>query len=407
MIEIENAENKKILQIPSEENIRIDASGLTLLPGLVDPHVHLRTPGAEYKEDWKSGASAAIHGGFTTVFDMPNNSPACVSAERLDQKCAQIDEMLREVDIPLNYHLYFGADKNHFEEIPRIKGKAIGYKVFMGSSTGDLMMDDLSSLHAAFALASAHDLVLSVHAEDEAMIRDRQKICPFKDVRAHSFIRNADVAVSATTLAISLAKQYKTKLNILHVSTKEELVLIKKAKEEGIDITAETAPHYLFLSEEDYETLGTKVQMNPSLKGRADSEAIFEAINSGVIDMIGSDHAPHTLDEKTLPYGKAPSGVPGLETTLPLLLNACSRGKLTLERLIELCSANICKRFNLEKTQDFVLVDLNKKHTVIEEQLHTKCRWSPYAGRILQGWPVYTIINGKVYHVDKTAHATL
>jgi dihydroorotase len=408
MITIQNAKtiegNTVTLEINSANHAHIDATGLTILPALIDPHVHFRTPGQEYKEDWETAARASIRGGYTTVFDMPNNIPSCTTKSHLEQKKKIIDSMLQKVKIPLRYHLYLGADKNCFDQIHETKNAIIGIKVFMGSTEGNLLMDDDSSLHAIFSLAAAHDLIISVHAEDQALIHERMKICPIKSVQAHSWIRNRTVAIEATKKAISLAKIYSTRLNILHVTTKEEVDLIRNAKKQGIYITAETCPHYLLLSEADYETFGTRIQVNPALKTKEDVIALIEATQDGTIDMIGSDHAPHLLEEKDRPYGISPSGIPGIETTLPFLLTAHHAGILSLKRIVDLTSHNIRKIFKLPPNEDIVLIDLEKEKVVEEETLETKCKWSPYVGKKFKGWPVYTILKGNIYHVDACTH---
>lgn len=404
MIQIKNVqtlEGEIIDQlIPSTEKRVIDGRGLTLFPGLIDPHVHFRTPGLEYKENWVSGAKAAIAGGITTVFDMPNTVPATTTYERVLEKKRLIDSQLQQAGIPLRYGLYLGADKNHFGEIAKAKKEIVGVKVFMGSSTGELLMDDEESLKSAFRLAHEQDLVLAVHAEDEKLLAKRKE--QFKgeaDPAVHSKLRSREVAIEATRRALNLAKTYKTRLYLLHIGTKEELALIAQAKKEGVMVFAETTPHHLFLTEKDYKTLGTKVQMNPPIRTEADVAALWEAIHTGIIDTIGSDHAPHTLEEKQKPYGQAPSGIPGVETTLPLLLDAHHGKRISLSEIVRLMRENILRIFHLEPNEDYVLVDLNKTALVEEKRLKTLCGWSPYAGRRLTGWPVYTIVQGRVYEV--------
>jgi dihydroorotase len=310
-------------RIPSTHPMRIDGNGWTLLPAGIDPHVHVRTPGLQHKEDWKSAAKASIAGGYSTLFDMPNTIPSTISETRLKAKKELIDQQLAESGISLRYHLYLGAEKNHFDHIAKVKKHIIGIKVCMGSTTGDLLMDDESSLHALFCLASRHDLIVAVHAEDERMIKKRTLL--FKGETSphiHSIIRNANVAAKAVAKAISLSKLYRTKLYIAHVSTKAELDLIRKAKDKGLSVYAEATPHHLFLSDNAYGLLGTRALMNPPLRSEEDRQALWQAIHDGTIDTIGSDHAPHTLEEKMQPFGKAHAGVPGIETTLPLLFTA-------------------------------------------------------------------------------------
>lgn len=405
MIRISNAyniNNKGIdLDIASEQDIEVDASGLTVLPGLIDPHVHFRTPGLEYKEDWLTAAKASICGGYTTVFDMPNTLPPTITAQRLLEKKQIIDEQLKQAGIPLHYQLYFGADKNHLNEIPAVKDAVIGIKVFMGCSTGNLVIDDDESLHAVFQIAAAQNMLVAVHAEDEHLLQERKKnYSGQQPYHIHSVIRDTEVAAHAVEKAISLAERYGTRLYILHVSSQAELALIKAAKQKNLPVYAETTPHHLFLNENAYAQGGGKVVMNPPLRTEKDNAALLDAIRTGVIDTIGSDHAPHTLSEKQQPYGTCPCGVPGIETTLPLLLNACHEEKLSLAEIVKITSQNAQTIFQLPKNNDMVLVDRNKLASVDEKQLKTKCGWSPFAGKELRGWPVYTILRGQVYFLE-------
>ncbi len=384
MIEIKNVQTmdgRKIdYEVKGEDRV-IDGSGLVLIPALIDPHVHFRTPGLEHKENWETGAKAAIYGGITTVFDMPNTIPPTITLETLKEKKKLIDQQLKAVDIPLRYGLFFGADKNHFDEIPKVKDQIIGIKIYMGASTGGLVMDDDQSLETVFKLAAAHDLVLAIHAEDEKMIQEREK-----KYHAHGEIRSREVAISATKKALALAKMNKTRLYLVHITTKEEIELIAQAKKEGVTVFAETTPHHLFLNVET-----SKEQVNPPIRTKEDNVALWEAVKSGMIDTIGSDHAPHTREEKK--SGKIPSGVPGVETTLPMLLN----GGLSLNDIVRLMRDNVEKIFRFPKNDDVVLIDLNKLAKV--DHLKTKCGWSPFEGRLLKGWPVYTILKGRVYEL--------
>lgn len=387
--------------IESPEDKILDAEGkLTMLPALIDPHVHFRIPGAGHKEDWTTGAQAAIAGGVTTVFDMPNNTPSCSNKIRLEEKKQLIDKQLAEVKIPLRYHLYLGADQNSLDDIGKCSKEIIGVKIYMGSSTGDLLMTDPKALDRVFQLAAQENLIVSVHAEDEKIIEaNKQRYAGETDPAVHSEIRDRKAAYKAVEQAIFLAQKYNGRLAILHVSTKEELKLIKQAKQQEILVYCEVTPHHLLLSENDYKTWGTKVQMNPPLRTLEDRAALWEGIHDGTVDMIGSDHAPHTLAEKGKPYGSAPSGIPGVETTLPLLLNAHHEKRLTLEKIVELTSLNIANIFELKPNDDLVLVDLALTKTVADAKLKTKCGWSPFSGRKLTGWPIYTILKGHIYHV--------
>ncbi|MBV8802353.1 MAG: dihydroorotase [Gammaproteobacteria bacterium] len=393
--------NKIDLEIPSDLDIVVDGRGLTVFPGLIDPHVHFRVPGMDYKEDWRTAASAAIAGGYTMVFDMPNTVPPTITKELLIEKKAIIDRQLKEVGIPLRYHLFFGADKPHLDQIPLVKKSVIGIKVFMGCSTGNLVIDDDESLHAVFSLAASNDMLVAVHAEDEELLKQRKHLFrQTKEYQAHSQIRNVEVACRAVEKAIYLSQLYNTKLYILHASTQDELALIKKAKKANLPVFAETTPHHLFLNETAYAALGGKAVVNPPLRTEEHQEALFAAIHEGIIDTIGSDHAPHTEMEKAKPYGECPSGMPGIETTLALLLNAYHADLLTLKEIVSLTSKRAQAIFNLTENQDYVLVDLNKQMHVAKSMLKTKCAWSPYLGYLLKGWPEYTILKGVCYKIN-------
>lgn len=403
MITIKNATTIygeiKQLDIQSKESQIIDASGLLALPAVIDPHVHFRTPGLEYKEDWRSGAKAALRGGCTTVFDMPNTKPPTITAALLTEKKALIDQQLKDVNIPLRYDLFFGADKYHLNEIALVKNNVIGIKVFMGCSTGNLVIDDDESLHAVFSLAAKEDLLVAVHAEDEHLINERK--ANYKgpmEYSAHSRLRDIEVATRAVEKAIALSKQYGTRLYILHVSSADEIALIKSAKDEKLNVFAETTPHHLFFNESAYATLKGKAVVNPPLRDKKHQQILFKAIQEKIIDTIGSDHAPHTLAEKEKPYGECPSGMPGIEFMLPMLLNAYNEKLLSLENIISLTSTRARDIFHLPANDDWVLVDLNKVSSVTKTE--SKCAWTPYMGLTLKGWPIYTILNGHAYKLD-------
>lgn len=388
------------LSIESEEMQILDASELMLFPALIDPHVHFRVPGAEHKETWETAARAAISGGITTVLDMPNNTPSCISKERLHEKIKRIEGQLKTAAIPLRYGLYLGADQNHLEEIPKVKQEIVGLKIYMGSSTGDLLMNSLPALEKAFKIAGENQVLVAVHAEDEELIQLRSKD-KSADPASHSKIRSPEVAAAAVDLAIKLAEKHKAKLYIAHVSSRPELELIRAAKKRGLPIFAETSPHHLFLNVEEYNRIGTFALVNPPLRDAIHSKALFEAIHDGTIDTIGSDHAPHTIEEKKRPYGSAPSGFPSIELYFSLLLNAFQEQKISLSEIVSLTHTRPQQIFGLPLNDDVVLVDLQKKKKVDDAHLKTKAKWSPYAGRVLQGWPRYVILRGKLYDLEK------
>ncbi|MFH1287006.1 MAG: dihydroorotase [Candidatus Magasanikbacteria bacterium] len=401
---IKTCNNQSIdIDLPPETN----AESLTALPALIDPHVHFRTPGAEHKEDWKTASKAAIAGGVTTVLDMPNNTPSCTSRERLIQKKEVIEKRLAEASIALRYLLYVGADKDRLDDLGSTKDVSVAIKVFMGSSTGDLLIDEEKDFNRVAEIAAKENMLVAVHAEDEAYLKECSATYEGEiDPAVHSKKRNPKATAIALERVINAARTFGTRFYVCHVSTKTELDMIREAKREGLSVYAEVTPHHLFLNEAHYNTLGCKAQMNPPLRSTKDMDALWEGIQDGTIDTIGTDHAPHTLNEKSLPYGEAPSGVPGIETLLPLLLDAHHNRKISLEKIVELTSTNPKNIFGLEKTNDYVLVDLREKKAVENNKLFTKCRWSPFNGWNLTGWPVYTVLKNKIYDCTSASEIT-
>jgi dihydroorotase len=388
--------------LESEEDHLLDAQDLMLFPALIDPHVHFRVPGAEYKEDWTTAARAAIAGGVTTVIDMPNNTPSCCTVSALQMKKALVQEQLRAVGIPLRAHFYFGVDQNHLSEIPKVKDQVTALKIYMGSSTGELLVNRPQALKEAFRLAAQNELLVAVHAEDEALLQAHAKQWRHRtDVAIHSLIRGPDVARKAVEQAIRLAEDTKARLYLVHISTKGELDLIRQAKQKGLSVYAEVTPHHLFLDDSAYHHLGTRAVVNPPLRSRSDVEALWEALNDDTIDTIGTDHAPHTLEEKMQPYGQAPSGLPSIEFYFALLLNAYSEGKLSLEQIVSLTHTRPQEIFHLPLNDDVVLVDLERVKTIDQTMILSKAGWSPYLGRKLRGWPCYTINNGRLFDLEQ------
>lgn len=378
--------------------VTIQGKKLTVLPALIDPHVHFRVPGLEHKEDWTTAARAAARSGISYVCDMPNTQPPSFTALALKKKRELIDSQLAACGVPLGYGLYLGADCGHLEEIEKARGVAIGVKIFMGCSTGGLVMERDADLDEAFRRARLAGMVVAVHAEDELILREaKKKYASALNPALHSMMRPREAAIRATEKALALSAKYHTTLYILHVSTKEELELIAQAKKSGVPVFAEAVTHHLFFSERDYEKWGTLVQMNPPLRTVEDNEALWEAVRNGTIDTIGTDHAPHTLAEKSQPFGLAPSGIPGIETLMPLLLDACHKGMLSLSRLVELTRTTIQKIFSLEDNDDCVVVDLELEQMVDSRTHVSKCGWSPYDGKKLTGWPLYTVIGETVF----------
>ncbi|MBI4272901.1 dihydroorotase [Candidatus Uhrbacteria bacterium] len=387
-------------KIKSAEDRIIEGEGLHIFPAFIDPHVHFRVPGGEHKENWETGARAAIAGGVTTVFDMPNNNPPCTTLERLQEKRKMIDEQLSRTSIPLRYYLYLGADSSSIDEIEKCAKEIIGIKVFLGSSTGNLLIERYDDFERICQIAARFGLVVAVHAEDEEVMQQhKSEYSDVQDVSFHSKIRARDCAVVALERALATARKYGILLYILHASTADEIEMVRHAKRDGLNVFLETTPHHLFLNETAYTTLGTRAQMNPPLRTAADNEALWKGIEDGTIDTIGTDHAPHTIKEKDQVYGIAPSGVPGIENYFALFLDAAYKGRITYNKIIDITRGNIEQIFDIPQNNDVVLVDTALEKEIKNENQKTKCGWSPYAGMRLRGWPVHTIVGGKVFTV--------
>lgn len=391
----------KDFEIASKCSHDIDAQGLTLIPALVDPHVHFRFPGETHKESWRSAAEAAFSSGVTTVFDMPNNQPPCTTVERLIEKRRGIEKMLEEARLPLSFGLYLGATKEYLKEISKAKPYAIGVKLFMGGSTGNLLVDDPVDQEEVFARAAAAGLVVAVHAEDEALLRAARQRLTAPTLSDHAKIRSREAARRAVERAIALADKHRAKLYILHVSTREEIELIRAAKKGGVQLLAETSPHHLHFTESDYERLGNEVLVNPPIRTREDVEALWKALREGVIDTIGSDHAPHTVAEKALDYPKAPSGIAGIEYLLSLLLTGVNQGRLSLERLVQITRSNIASFFDIKLREDWVVLDLKERFQASDEEVRSGCGHTPYRGEIFQGRARYLVADGTLFNLQR------
>lgn len=385
---------KEISSSRQEAEEVIDCLGLILLPGAIDAHVHFRVPGAEQKEDFTTAAEAAAQGGVTTAIEMPNTDPATTMVELLKEKQRLTQES------KMNILSHFGATAHNLEELKKPEVKSI--KIYVGSTTGDLLLDDYRKIEQAM---SEVDKLFVFHAEDESIIQKNiEKYKGIDDPAVHSIARPRQAAIEATEQIIEIVKRTKRKAHIAHLTTKEEAELIKDAKQDGLSVTCEVAPHHLFLSEEDYPRLKNFAKMNPPLRTAMDQEALWQGLLNGTIDIVATDHAPHTKEEKEQPYWQAPAGVPGIETMLPLLLNQVNLGKISLKRVWEATSKKPAEIFGLQNKgqikpgfdADLVLVDLNQEKEVVNKELKTKCGWSPFAGQKLTGWPRLTICRGNI-----------
>lgn len=375
----------------------IDAGGHLLLPGVIDPQVHFRDPGATHKEDLASGSRAAVRGGVTSFLEMPNTRPATTTQAALDAKLKRASQVS-----VAHYGFFVGATARNVDSLETM-GPACGIKVFMGSSTGDLLVDDPAVLERIF---SAGRRLIAVHAEDEQRIRERTSLllddATEPEPALHSRIRDVECAMLATRRALELSTRYGRSLHVLHLSTAEEAELLGRDKPR--QVTCEVIPNHLFLSTDDYERLGTLVQMNPPIRDTGNGDRLWQALRDGVIDIIATDHAPHTLEEKSLPYPRSPSGMPGVETSLPLMLTAMHDGRCTLAEILGwMCEGpariyGIPGKGRLEpgRDADMTLVDMDSEVEVRNEDMFTRVRWSPFAGRRLRGWPLYTVVGGQV-----------
>nr|WP_315382646.1 dihydroorotase [uncultured Sphingomonas sp.] len=372
----------------------IDCTGLDVLPGVIDSQVHFREPGLEYKEDLESGSRSAVLGGVTAVFEMPNTKP------NTDSEAAVADKLSRAHHrMWCDHAFYVGATNNnaeHLAELERMPGTA-GVKIFMGASTGDLLVSDDANL--ARVLASGHRRV-AIHAEDEFRMQERLGERVPGDPSSHPVWRDDESAILATRRILRLARAARRRIHVLHVTTPAELELLGQNKDIA---TCEVTPQHLTLAgEEAYPAIGTYAQMNPPIRSRAHRDGLWHWLRQGVPDVLGSDHAPHTLEEKAKPYPDSPSGMPGVQTLLPLMLNHVAEGRLTLQRLIDLTSAGPQRIFGLVGKgrivpgydADFTVVDLKARWTVDEAWLASRCGWSPFTGMELTGRPVGTIIRG-------------
>jgi dihydroorotase len=379
----------------------IDAGGLHVLPGVIDTQVHFREPGNEHKEDLASGTAAAAMGGVTAVFEMPNTKPSTLSAEDLADKLARARGRAW-----CDHAFFMGAAAENAEQLgalERLPGCS-GVKIFMGSSTGSLLVDDDETLREVLRNGSRR---IAIHAEDEDRLRERLALVrDGAPVAMHPEWRDVETAVRATRRVIALVRETGRRVHVLHVTTAEEMALLPSAKDL---ITVETTPQHLTLAApECYERLGTFAQMNPPIRGAEHREALWRAVADGVVDVIGSDHAPHTREEKAGDYPRTPSGMPGVQTLLPLLLDHLAAGRLTLERLVDLTSAGAQRiygiagkgRIALGYDADLTLVDLEARREITADWLKSKCGWSPFEGMTVTGWPIATVIRGRVVMRD-------
>ena len=365
--------NGKIARIitkePKADKI-IDAKNNFVLPGLIDCHVHFREPGSTHEEDFLSGSQAAAKGGVTTILDMPNTLPPTTTLQALEEKRKLAAKSI------VNYGFNFGATSDNSADIKKAKNIA-AVKLYMDYTTGDLKVGDYDAIRDVFKTSR----ITIIHAEDEN-------------------VKNA--------VEVLIKNKIKNKVHFAHISSEKELKYATSAKTKNI--TVEVAPHHIFMNEKDLQSLGAFAEMKPRLKTEHDQKALWLGIKNGIVDVIASDHAPHLKEEKE--KANYPFGVPGVETILPLLLDAFNNNKISLPQIIKLCCENPANIFRIKNKgflkegydADLVIIDLDKRQAVRNEDLLTKCKWSPYEGKILKGWPVTTIVNGNVVYDDEEIH---
>jgi dihydroorotase len=373
---------------------RIDCKGLHVLPGVIDSQVHFREPGLAHKEDLETGSRAAVLGGVTAVFEMPNTDPATTTTAALADKMARAKGRMH-----CDFAFWVGGTHDKVADIPeleRLPGAA-GIKVFMGSSTGRLLVADDDGVLAILRKIRRR---AAFHSEDEARLNERKGLRVAGNPSSHPVWRDEIAALRATQRLVRLAREARAQVHVLHVSTREEMELLAKAKDVA---TCEATPHHLTLSADDYPRLGTKLQMNPPVRRAEHREGIWRGLRQGVVDVLGSDHAPHTLEEKAKPYPDSPSGMTGVQTLVPVMLDHVNAGRLTLQRFVDLTSAGPARIFRIlgkgriaaGYDADFTIVDMKRSETIRDSWIASRSRWTPYDGKTVTGWPVGTIVRGR------------
>jgi dihydroorotase len=380
-----------------------DAAGLTVLPGVIDTQVHFREPGNEHKEDLATGTAAAALGGVTAVCEMPNTKPSTTTEAALADKLARAKGRAW-----VDHAFFIGAAAENVDQLDRLESLpgCAGIKVFMGSSTGSLLVDDDETLARVLARGRRR---VAIHAEDEARLKERRALIQAGASPAmHPVWRDAETAVTATRRLLALARRAGRPVHVLHVTTAEEMDLLAGYKDLA---TVEVTPQHLTLAAPDcYERLGTFAQMNPPIRDEAHRQALWRAVEQGVVDVIGSDHAPHGKDEKAKPYPDSPSGMPGVQTLVPLMLDHVAAGHLTLQRLVDLTSAGPARiygmagkgRIAVGYDADFTVVDLQAQRRITHRWIASKCGWTPFDGMKVTGWPLATIVRGQVVMREDT-----
>ena len=395
-IAILNDKIKKIGSISLNSSKVFDATNKIILPGIIDTQVHFREPGSTDAEDLESGSRSAVLGGVTSVFEMPNTNPPTSNLVEFEKKL-----QLAKNRMFSNYAFYFGAtpeNTNQLSKLKNLKG-CCGVKLFAGSSTGNLLVDKEADIEKVI---SNSDRIVSIHSEDEEILNLRKKFIKKGNVHSHPEWRNTESAMSSTRRVVKIAERYNKKIHVLHVTTKEEVDFLAMHKK---NVTFETTPQHLTLYAPDcYNKLGTYAQMNPPLRTKDHYDRLWTAIKNNIVDVLGSDHAPHTKKNKKKEYPESPSGMPGVQTIFPIMLDHVNNGRLTLEQLIKLMCENPCRIFGIKNKgfikenfdADLTIVDMKKDQTIKDEMMASKCGWTPFNNYKVKGFPVATIVNGNI-----------
>ena len=378
----------------SDAGERIDCAGLHVLPGVIDSQVHFREPGLEHKEDMETGSRAAVLGGVTAVFEMPNTRPLTTSEAALADKVARASGRMH-----CDFAFWVGGTRENAEDLAELERlpAAAGIKVFMGSSTGDLLVDDDEGVASILRNTRRRS---AFHSEDEFRLREREGLRVDGDPSSHPVWRDEIAALQCTQRLVRIAGRERARIHVLHVSTAQEIGFLRRHKDIA---TCEATPHHLTLSANDYATLGTLIQMNPPVRAAGHRDGVWRGISQGIVDVLGSDHAPHTLAEKRKPYPASPSGMTGVQTLAPIMLDHVNAGRLTLERFVDLTSHGPQRLFGIAGKgriaagydADFTVVDMKRREVITNGQAGSKVGWTPYHGREVTGWPIGTIIRGK------------
>ena len=373
-----------------------DANNKIVLPGIIDTQVHFREPGSTDAEDLESGSRAAVLGGVTSLFEMPNTNPPTANLVEFEKKLKAAKNRMHS-----NYAFYFGATPTNTDQLAQLKNVegCCGVKLFAGSSTGNLLVDKEADIEKVI---SSSDRVVSIHSEDEDIIKLRKKFIKKGDVHSHPEWRNVECAMSSTRRVVKIAERYNKKIHVLHITTKEEVDFLAMHKK---NVTFEITPQHLTMYAPDcYDKLGSLAQMNPPLRSKDHYDKLWVAVKKSIVDVLGSDHAPHLKANKDKKYPNSPSGMPGVQTILPIMLDHVSKENLSLEMLIKLMCENPCKIFGIknkgylkeEYDADITIIDMKKEQIIKNDMIASKCGWTPFNNYKVKGFPIATIVNGKI-----------